>query len=90
MAARLSAMLKNINVAVAITRDLENGELRCAILDCGRAGAYDVPAVHGTASFVQRIAFLTLFPMLGVAAAVERRGANEALRLWGRSGVGEG
>ena len=83
-------MLKDINVAVAIARDLENDELSCAIVDYRRAGAYDVPAVHGTASFVQRIAFLTLFPMLGVAAAVERRSANEALRLWGRSGVGKG
>ena len=27
--------------------------------------------------------------MLGVAAAVERRGADDALRLWGRGGVGE-
>lgn len=90
MAASLSAMLKDINVAIAITRDLENDKLRCATLDYRRAGAYDVPAVHGTASFVQRIAFLTLFPMLGVAAAVERRGANEALRRWGRNGIGKG
>ena len=90
MAARSSAVLNDIDVAVAVASDLENNQLRCAILDSEKVGAYHVPAVDGTANFVQRIAFLTLFPVLGVAAAVERRGADEALRLWGWSGIGEG
>ena len=82
-------MLNDIDVAVAIALDLENYQLRCAILDSERVGAYHVPAVDGAANFVQRIAFLTLFPMLGVTAAVEGRGADDALRLWGRGGIGE-
>ena len=89
MAARSSAMLNDIDVAVAVAFDLGNNQLRCAILEYRRAGAYHVPAIDGAANFVQRIAFLTLFPMLGVAAAVERRGADDALRLWGRSGIRE-
>ena len=89
MAARSSAVLNNIDIAVAVALDLENNQLRSAILDSERVGAYHVPAVDGTANFVQGIAFLTLFPMLSVAAAVERRGADDALRLWGRGGVGE-
>ena len=89
MAARLSAMLNDIDVAVAVALDLEKNQPRCAILDSKRVGAYHVPAVDGTANFVQRVAFLTLFPVLGVAAAVERRGADDALRLWGWGGVGE-
>ena len=89
MAARSSAVLNDIDVAVNVASDLENSQLRFAILDPERVEAHYVPAVDGTASFVQRIAFLTLFPVLGVAATVERRGADEALRLWGWSGIGE-
>ena len=89
MAARSSAVLKDIDVAVYVASDLENNQLRFAMLDSERVGAHYVPTVDGTASFVQRIAFLALFPVLGVAAAVERRGADEALRLWSWSGIGE-
>ena len=89
MAARSSAVLDHIDVAVGIALDLENYQLRRAMFNYRRAGAYQVPAIDGTANFVHRIAFLTLFPVLGVAAAVERRGADDALRLWGRHGIGE-
>ena len=82
-------MLNDIDIAVAVALDLKSNQPRCAILDSERVGAYHVPAVDRTANFVQRIAFFTLFPMLGVAAAVEGRGADDALRLWGRGGVGE-
>ena len=52
MAARFSAVLNDIDVAVAVAFDLEISQPRCAILDAERVGAYHVPAVDGAANFV--------------------------------------